>query len=112
MSAPKQLEKSLTSRLLGKSSPSTDYNTPALTLALNHRQRTRRQLNCLINGQSVFVVTVVCRLAVRDLKKQIKLDSERELGSLKEVDPHTRELWKVSAIDDREVKRYVLRYFF
>jgi hypothetical protein len=35
---------------------------------------------------------------VEELKKQIK--RERELGILKDVDPHTLELWKVSAIDE------------
>ena len=57
------------------------------------------QLKCLIEGESiVFPVTAVCDDEVSDLKKSIQ--KERVLGSLKDIDPHTLELWKVSAIDE------------
>jgi len=39
-----------------------------------------------------------CDSMVSELKKVIK--KERELGTLKDADPHTLELWKVSAIDE------------
>ena len=57
-----------------------------------------RQLHCLINGESiVFVVTVGCDCVVSELKEEIQ--RKRAMGILKDVDPHTLELWKVSAID-------------
>jgi hypothetical protein len=63
-----------------------------------------RQLNCLIEGEHiVFLVPVGCDCVVSDLKEEIK--GERALGTLKDVGPHTLELWKVSAIGElrREV---------
>ncbi|KAF8235696.1 hypothetical protein L208DRAFT_1160931, partial [Tricholoma matsutake] len=52
-------------------------------------------LNCLIEGESiVFLVTVWHNCVVSNLKKKIK--REQELGILKDIDPHTVELWKVS----------------
>ena len=60
---------------------------------------TTLRLNCLIKGEDiVFSVTAVCDYEVSDLKKFIQ--SKRALGSLKDVGPHTLELWKVSAIDE------------
>ena len=54
-------------------------------------------LVCLIEGEAiVFPVTVVHDGMISELKKLIQ--SERALGSLKDLDPHTLELWKVSAI--------------
>ncbi|KAF8621216.1 hypothetical protein AX15_007961 [Amanita polypyramis BW_CC] len=51
------------------------------------------QLNCLIEGEDiVFLVTAVSNDAVSNLKKLIR--SERVLDSLKDVGPHTLELWK------------------
>ncbi|KIL65157.1 hypothetical protein M378DRAFT_545048 [Amanita muscaria Koide BX008] len=51
------------------------------------------KLNCLIEGESdVFVVPVGPEDVVSDLKKSIQ--SERVLGSLKDIDPHTLALWK------------------
>ena len=59
----------------------------------------RVRLNCLIKGEDiVFPVTVVCDDAVSDLKEFIQ--NKRALGFLKDIDPHTLELWKVGAIDD------------
>ncbi len=56
------------------------------------------RLKCLIEGEDiVFSVTAVRDDEVSDLKEFIK--SERAL-SLKDVGPHTLELWKVSAIDE------------
>jgi hypothetical protein len=53
---------------------------------------------CVIEGESVvFTVEVSRSLEVGDLKKVIQ--SERARGSLKNVDPHALELWKVSAIN-------------
>jgi hypothetical protein len=57
------------------------------------------RLRCLIERENiVFPVTVACGKEVSDLKKSIQ--KERALSSLKDIDPHTLELWKVSAIDD------------
>ena len=56
------------------------------------------RLNCLIEGKSVvFLVTVGCDCVVSDFKKEIR---ERALDILKDIDPHTLELWKVSAINE------------
>ncbi|KAF8330990.1 hypothetical protein F5887DRAFT_76515 [Amanita rubescens] len=54
----------------------------------------RLRLNCLIEGEyTVFVVTVEHNWVVfSDLKKVIQ--SERALDILKDVGPHTLELWK------------------
>ena len=58
-----------------------------------------RRVNCLIEGESiVFPVTVGRDWVVGELKEAIQ--SKRVLGTLKDVDPHTLELWKVSAIDE------------
>jgi len=52
------------------------------------------RLKCLIAGEAiVFPVIAVYGHEVSDLKKLIQ--SERVLGSLKGIDPHTLELWKV-----------------
>ena len=57
------------------------------------------RLNSLIQGEDiVFSVTAACDDEVSDLKESIQ--SERALGSLKDVGPHTLELWKVSPIDE------------
>jgi hypothetical protein len=57
------------------------------------------KLNCLIEGEStVFVVPVEHDDVVSELKEATQ--SKRALGSLKNVDPHTLKLWKVSAIDE------------
>ena len=62
-------------------------------------QDSSRQLNCLINRESiVFVVTVGCDCVVSELKEEIQ--RKRAMGILKDVDPHTLELWKVSTIDE------------
>jgi len=56
-------------------------------------------LNCLIEGEDVvFVVPVGPKDVVSGLKELIQ--SKQAQGSLKDVDPHTLELWKVSAIDE------------
>ena len=56
-------------------------------------------LNCLIEGEAiVFLVDVVRDISVSGLKEVIQ--SKRTLDSLKDVGPHTLELWKVSAIDE------------
>ncbi|KAF8348014.1 hypothetical protein F5887DRAFT_674717 [Amanita rubescens] len=53
------------------------------------------RLKCLIEGEFiVFPVTAVCDDKVSDLEKSIQ--SERALDSLKDVGPHTLELWKVN----------------
>jgi hypothetical protein len=58
-----------------------------------------RRLNCLIGGESVvFLVIMGCDNVVSGLKEEIQ--KRRALGPLKDVDPHTLELWKVSAIDE------------
>ena len=60
---------------------------------------TALRLKCLIEGEDiVFPVTVVRDDEVSDLKE--KIQSKRALDSLKDVGPHTLELWKVSAIDE------------
>ena len=69
-----------------------------------------RQLNCLIEGESiVFEVIAERDCNVSALKKKIK--SERELDTLKDVGPHTLELWKVSTINQSrcEVTCHILR---
>ena len=59
-----------------------------------------RKLMCLIEGESnLFEVTVSRDYAVSVLKEEIA--KKRELGILKDVDPQTLELWKVSAIDEQ-----------
>jgi hypothetical protein len=61
------------------------------------------QLNCLIEGESIiFVVTVGCNCVVSDLKEVIQ--PKRALDTLKDVGPHTLELWKVSASMSHDVK--------
>ena len=58
------------------------------------------RLKCLIQGEDiVFPVTAGCDDEVSDLKESIQ--GKRALDSLKGVGPHTLELWKVSAIDER-----------
>lgn len=58
-----------------------------------------RRLNCLIAGESiVFLVIMGCDYVVSELKGVIQ--KERGLDTLKDVGPHTLELWKVSAIDE------------
>ena len=58
-----------------------------------------RTLNCLIEGESnVFVVRVWPEVVVSELKESIQ--SERAKDGIKDIDPHTLELWKVSAIDE------------
>ena len=60
---------------------------------------TTLRLKCLIEGEDiVFPVTAVRDDEVSDLKEQTQ--SKRDKGSLKDIDPHTLELWKVSAIDE------------
>ena len=55
------------------------------------------QLICLICGETfVLVPTVRSDDMVSDLKKSIQ--GEREKDTLKDVGPHTLELWKVSTI--------------
>jgi len=57
------------------------------------------RLNCLIEGESiVFVVSVGRDCVVSELKEEIQ--GKRAMGVLKGVDPHTLELWKVSAINE------------
>ena len=56
-------------------------------------------LNCLIQGEDkIFTVTAAGDKNVSFLKKSIQ--EERVLGTLKGVDPHDLELWKVNVIDD------------
>ena len=65
----------------------------------SHATTMSLQLNCLIEGEDiVFPVTVVRDDEVSDLKE--KIQSKRVKGSLKDIDPHTLELWKVSAIEE------------
>jgi hypothetical protein len=52
--------------------------------------------NCLIEGEyKLFQVTLEQNLAVGHLKKAIQ--SEATHGILKDVDPYSLELWRVSA---------------
>jgi hypothetical protein len=58
-----------------------------------------RQLNCLIEGESiVFPVTFTHDCVVGEFKEVIQSKSAPD--TLKDVGPHTLELWKVSTIDD------------
>ena len=58
-----------------------------------------RRLCCLIESKSVvFTVEDSCRIEIGDLKKVIQ--RKRAMGILKDIDPHTLELWKVSAINE------------
>jgi Crinkler effector protein N-terminal domain len=54
------------------------------------------KLICLIEGETI-IFTAGRDWVVGKLKKKIK--KERGLGTLKDVDPQTLELWKVSARD-------------
>ena len=59
----------------------------------------RLKLNCLIEGEDiVFPVTAECDDLVGDSKESVQ--RKRALGSLKDIDPHDLESWKVSAIDE------------
>jgi hypothetical protein len=56
------------------------------------------RLKCLIEGEDIiFPITAVRDDEVSDLKEAIQ--SKRALDSLKDVGPHTLELWKVCAIE-------------
>ena len=58
-----------------------------------------RRLLCLIEGESVvFATEESCRIEIGDLKEVIQ--RKREMDTLKDVGPHTLELWKVSTIDE------------
>jgi Crinkler effector protein N-terminal domain len=58
-----------------------------------------RLLRCLIEGESaVFTVQVSSRIEIGDLKEVVQ--RKRALDTLKNVGPHTLELWKVSAINE------------
>ena len=58
-----------------------------------------RRLNCLIEGESiVFPVTVGHDCVVGELKE--KIQEKRAMDTLKDVGPHTLELWKVSTINE------------
>ena len=60
---------------------------------------TTLRLQCLIEGEDiVFPITAVRDDEVSDLKEAIQ--SKRALGGLKDIDPHTLELWKVGAAVD------------
>jgi len=63
------------------------------------------QLNCLIEGSIVFVVTVERDCVISDLKE--KIHGKRALGILKDVDPHTLELWKVNIDLEARDERYL-----
>ncbi|KAM6493348.1 hypothetical protein JOM56_011482, partial [Amanita muscaria] len=74
---------------------------------------TMLRLKCLIEGEDiVFPVTAVGDNEVSDLKEFIQ--SKRALDSLKDVGPHTLELWKpknsnpIAAECDNLVERIVL----
>ncbi|KIM72228.1 hypothetical protein PILCRDRAFT_99398 [Piloderma croceum F 1598] len=57
------------------------------------------RLNCLIEGESiVFVVTTGHDCAVSNLKEDVQC--KQAMDTLKDVGPHTLELWKVSAINE------------
>jgi hypothetical protein len=58
--------------------------------------------NCL-NGKSiVFLVTMGHNYVVSNLKEEIQ--GKRAMGVLKNIDSHTLELWKVSAINESRCK--------
>ena len=66
-------------------------------------------LNRLIEDEyRVFRVNAGLNDAIDGLKKAIH--SERALSILKDVDPHTLELWKVSAIDESPCWLTLLHY--
>ena len=68
---------------------------------------TTLRLYCLIEGEDiVFPVAAVCDDEVSDLK--ISIQKGRAEGTLKGVDPHTLELWKVSAIDNAQCEMTLL----
>lgn len=58
-----------------------------------------RRLRCVIEGESVvFTVEESCQMEIGELKEVIQ--RKRALDTLKDVGPHTLDLWKVSAIDE------------
>jgi Crinkler effector protein N-terminal domain len=62
-------------------------------------QDASRRLNCLIENEYIpFIVTVGRDYVVSELKEEIQ--GKRAMDILKDVGPHTLELWKVSAIDE------------
>ena len=61
----------------------------------------RLRLRCVVEREHepvVFNVEEPCRIDICDLKEVIQ--KKRALDILKDVGPHTLELWKVSAIDE------------
>ena len=62
-------------------------------------QKSKFLLNCVIEGDDiVFPIFVEQDCLVGVFKKIIQ--SKRAMGILKDVDPHTLTLWKVSTIDE------------
>ncbi len=75
---------------LGSSSQATSTSSmPSLNL----------RLCCVIEGEGlIFPVDIPAQADVVDLKK--KIQSERAMSTLRGVDPHTLELWKVSIMNE------------
>ena len=60
-----------------------------------------RRLRCLIENELVvFNIEESCRIEIGDLKEVIQ--QKRAMDILKDIDPHTLDLWKVSAIDESQ----------
>ena len=75
------------------------YERPCTRSLPRNSPMAPHKLNCLIEGEyTVFVVPVEKNDVVSELKE--KIHGKRALDSLKDVSPHTLELWKVSAIDE------------
>ena len=75
------------------------YERPCTRSLPRNSPMAPHKLNCLIEGEyTIFVVHVEQNDVVSELKE--KIQGKRALDSLKDVGPHTQELWKVSAIDE------------
>jgi len=68
-----------------------------------------RRLHCLIEGESVvFTVEESCRIEIGDLKEGIQ--RKRAMVILKDIDPHTLELWKMTAINESRCQVTYMAY--
>ena len=81
-----------TVQVQGPPGPSSQATTPS-------RPPLNLRLCCVIEDEGlVFPVDIPTQGDVVDLKK--KIQSERAMGILRDTDPHSLELWKVSIMDE------------
>ena len=72
------------------------FTRPHLRFGTNHYVRyLSPEPGRLSNELVVFTIEESCRIEIGEV-----IQRNRAMGILKDVDPHTLDLWKVSAIDD------------